>query len=230
MRAADGNIYGTSALQGGGTIFRLSLQGVVTVLHRFGLSSDGSLSHDGSDPIGLAQASDGRFYGTTAEGGFGIGTAFVMDSAGATTTLHRFTFGADGSTHRPDPGQRRQLLRRDGERRDLRPRDDFPPRAFGQLHGHLYLYRRPRRRRPLNVVQGRDGRLYGTAAEANRAPGVIFRVTLDGNFTVLHTFDWARDGGNPKELVAGPDGNFTGRPTVERSVEAPCFGPRRVVR
>lgn len=57
VQVADGNLYGTT-FGGGGTIFRMSLTGAVTILHSF----DGDLS-----PSGLIEA-DWAFYGTTPLG------------------------------------------------------------------------------------------------------------------------------------------------------------------
>src|SRR5438034_6908801 len=51
----------------------------------------------GSPQASLIQASDGSFYGTTADGGTkGYGTVFKVNAAGTLTTLHSFT-GSDGS-------------------------------------------------------------------------------------------------------------------------------------
>jgi uncharacterized repeat protein (TIGR03803 family) len=80
----DGNFYGTT-LQGGsdnttdcldvgcGTIFRITLNGTLTTLHRF----EGK---DGSNPkAGLVQGTNGEFYGTTSGGGTnGSGTVFSL--------------------------------------------------------------------------------------------------------------------------------------------------------
>jgi len=70
LLASDGNFYGTT-LSGGtsnaGTIFRLTPQGVESVLYSFTGGSDGE--HPQGD---LVQGSDGALYGTTANGGASI--------------------------------------------------------------------------------------------------------------------------------------------------------------
>jgi uncharacterized repeat protein (TIGR03803 family) len=77
---ADGNLYGTmdSGIEAG-SIFRLTLAGSVTLLHKF------ENAGDGIRPLGLVQASDGRFYGTTSSGGIAdrgtTGEWFVYQSA-----------------------------------------------------------------------------------------------------------------------------------------------------
>jgi len=83
VQGSDGNFYGTipfggistNCPGGCGTVFRISPGGSYTSLYSFA----GSLS-DGSDPVaGLVQASDGNFYGTTAEGGANnSGTVFRL--------------------------------------------------------------------------------------------------------------------------------------------------------
>jgi len=101
IQASDGNLYGTTiegGTWGGGTIFRITLAGTLTVVHSF-------TGSDGSDPIaGLLQATDGNFYGTTQTGGlpnnnncspFGCGTVFKITPGGTLTTLYEFA-GPDG--------------------------------------------------------------------------------------------------------------------------------------
>jgi uncharacterized repeat protein (TIGR03803 family) len=67
---------------------------VFTSLHSFG-------GNDGAHPNGLAQGSDGNFYGTTEYGGAaytnqfgqGLGTVFKISPNGALTNLYSFTGG-----------------------------------------------------------------------------------------------------------------------------------------
>jgi uncharacterized repeat protein (TIGR03803 family) len=85
VRGSDGNLYGTtSGTKNGrpfsyGTIFEIS-HGTLTTLHSF-------VGTDGFNPFGgLLQATNGKFYGTTYEGGdptcdhgYGCGTIFSLD-------------------------------------------------------------------------------------------------------------------------------------------------------
>ncbi len=103
IRDAAGNLYGTT--EGGGaaakchcgTVFKVTPDGVETILHSF-------RGHkDGYKPISsLAMDAAGNLYGTTVEGGGsacgggGCGTIFQISPDGSETVLHRFD-GNDGA-------------------------------------------------------------------------------------------------------------------------------------
>ena len=93
IQAADGNLYGTTkggGAYGDGTIFEVTVAGIVTIIHSFNAATDGG------HPYGaLAQADDGDFYGTCKGGGgvagdYGNGTIFRLTSDGTTTTIYNF--------------------------------------------------------------------------------------------------------------------------------------------
>jgi uncharacterized repeat protein (TIGR03803 family) len=77
--ATDGNLYGTTQGGGvhyGGTVFKITPSGTLTTLYSFCEQSGCS---DGEMPVGLVQATDGNFYGTTYTGGAnGDGTVFSL--------------------------------------------------------------------------------------------------------------------------------------------------------
>ena len=67
VEGTDGNLYGASFLggaNGDGAFFRLTPAGAETVLYAFAGGKT-----DGNYPVGIIQASDGNFYGTTLRGG-----------------------------------------------------------------------------------------------------------------------------------------------------------------
>src|SRR5580704_4602588 len=70
IQGIDGNLYGTTAGGGandGGTVFKLTRNGVLTTLYSFCAQPNCA---DGGDPAaGLALGTDGNFYGTTSGGG-----------------------------------------------------------------------------------------------------------------------------------------------------------------
>jgi uncharacterized repeat protein (TIGR03803 family) len=81
VQATDGNFYGTAFAGaqltcdsgfGCGEVFKITAGGTLTTLHSFDAS-------DGADPKGgLAQATNGSFYGTTCGCGLGDGTVFSL--------------------------------------------------------------------------------------------------------------------------------------------------------
>jgi uncharacterized repeat protein (TIGR03803 family) len=103
VQGSDGNFYGTTAyggnncpttgIEGGcGTIFEITPAGKLTTLYRF---CAGTTCLDGSNPVGLLQASNGNLYGTSSGGGaYGGGTVFEITRAGDLSTL--FSFCANG--------------------------------------------------------------------------------------------------------------------------------------
>ncbi len=81
LLAADGNYYGTTALNGphsGGTIFKLTPSLILSAVYSFCAQTSCA---DGASPEGgLVQSASGLLYGTAFAGGaFGAGTVFSLD-------------------------------------------------------------------------------------------------------------------------------------------------------
>src|SRR5262249_37509584 len=96
----DGNLYGTTSAGGansaGGTLFRLSTDGNDYEV----LKSFSGTGGEGANPTGLAQGTNGAWYGTTYSGGASdSGTIFEVNGDGTGFSyLHSFTgVGADGA-------------------------------------------------------------------------------------------------------------------------------------
>jgi uncharacterized repeat protein (TIGR03803 family) len=98
----DGNIFGatggggTGSLDGGpsGMIFELTAGGTYSTIYNFCVVTN---CDDGINPQDITLGTDGKFYGTTAVGGFiNQGTVFRMTTAGALTRLHSFRY-TDGA-------------------------------------------------------------------------------------------------------------------------------------
>ncbi|MGH9434305.1 MAG: choice-of-anchor tandem repeat GloVer-containing protein, partial [Terriglobia bacterium] len=90
VQATDGSFYGTT-IDGGrgdtGTVFRMTPDGVLTVLYNF----SGKSSEPRNPMAPLIQASDGSFYGTTYNGGSNQdGTVFQIIPRQVFTVLHDF--------------------------------------------------------------------------------------------------------------------------------------------
>ena len=108
VRDSDGNLFGATPRGGAycsrfflnshcGTVFKLSPDGVETVLHSFAGGTT-----DGATPGAIVRDSQGNIYGTTMRGGFYHGIIFKVDAAGNESILYEFKGGWDGS--HPDPG------------------------------------------------------------------------------------------------------------------------------
>jgi len=105
----DGNLYGTTQYGGPypgftglgfGTVFKVSPDGMETVLWNF---ADGS---DGAEPQGgLLLDSSGNLYGTASAGGIkGGGTVFKLTPDGSESTLWSFGDGTVYDASRPEAG------------------------------------------------------------------------------------------------------------------------------
>jgi len=232
VEGADGNYYGMTqngGVYGFGTVFRITPQGAVTILHSFAGTS--ITPHDGAIPsASLVLASDGNFYGTTVYGGTAAnGTLFRISPAGVYAVLHNFR---DGSVTNDGSEPYTALLQAsDGNLYGTTV-------SGGSGYGTLYQltlqggYAQLRSfgdgsyaadpEYPSALVQGSDGSLYGTATKATSTPKEIaFKMTTQGAPTILHVFgdgsvydDGASSGVSPPVgLVLGADGNFYGTTT-----------------
>jgi uncharacterized repeat protein (TIGR03803 family) len=188
------------------------------VLHSFA----GGLS-DGLNPNdSLIQATDGRFFGTTEQGGNGnIGTVFSMDSSGDVTLLHSFT-QTDGRIPATS-----LLLAKDGN--FYGTTDGGGSAGYGAIFkmdgsGNLTVLYSVVTQVGGSIsalVQGSDGNFYGTTeAGGINDYGTIFKMDGSGNLTVLHSFKGS-DGTIPAaSLIQGSDGSFYG--TTEGGGTAGC--------
>lgn len=231
VQGNDGNFYGTTytgGSMGGGTIFKITPDGVLTTLHEF---CRGNGCPDGSSPLaGLVVGADGNFYGTTSVGpGANWGSVFRITPSGDLTTLHAFS-GPDGL----EPFAA-MILATDGNFYGTTWSGGAsgvagtifkisPSGAFTSLYSFCqqggacldgYFIYAP-------LVQGADGDLYGTSYQGgniscaqgiDRPCGTVFKITLSGSLTTVHTFN-GYDGAFPEAgLALGVDGNFYGTTT-----------------
>jgi uncharacterized repeat protein (TIGR03803 family) len=170
--------------------------------------------------------SNGTFYGTDFGGFNGAsdhGSVFKLAPDGSLTPLYEF----QAST--PDDANPTILIgAADGNLYGA-----TAPRAVGDLNGMifkvtpsgvftpLYHFQDGKGTHAITLIQGTDGNFYGTAAGDSSGgffnhpasmhnPGIFFRLTPAGVFTVLYTFTGGADGSFPNALIQGADGNFYG--------------------
>lgn len=231
LAGSDGNLYGTT-LEGGvnrsGTVFRLTLQGVLTPIYSFCSQANCA---DGASPNGILQATDGNFYGTTMTGAAsGRGTIFKLTPQGAFTLLYIFSGSYDINESFSS-----LIQGTDGNfygTTDLGGFSNFPDCRFygcGTVFkitpkgNFTTLYNFCSRKdcvdgaTPYWLIQAADGSFYGVtgAGGAHKAiGGTIFRLTSRGELTTVYSFcaqsDCA-DGSEPISLAqAARGGNFYG--------------------
>ncbi len=212
IQASDGNIYGTTINggdPGGGTIFRMTLAGVVSEVAGF-CPKDcpyGTLPY-----AGLMQGSDGNLYGGNASGGANnYGTLYKATLDGRLSTLHDFT-GTDGGAPYAAmvEGQDGNFYGTslDGPNFAGTVFKITPEGQLTTLHNFnttdgSYPYR--------SLLLAKDGNFYGTASMGGaNSDGTVFKITSGGTFTTVHNFN-GTDGRDPlAALVQAGDGNFYG--------------------
>ena len=215
----NGNFYGTTSSGGTnylGTVFEVTPSGKLTTLYRFCTFSG---CPDGSGPsAGLVLASDGNFYGTTAQGGaYNDGTVFKITPTGVLTTLASFDW-----THGANPDFGALIQASDGN--FYGTTDQGGTQGYGTVFkitpdGKLFtLYNFCSQTSCTDgnypyggLVQAGNGKFYGATTEGGiNGSGTVFEITAAGNLTTLHSFD-SSDGAVPEaSLIQGSDGNLYG--------------------
>jgi len=213
----QGNIYGTTrfggAAGGYGTVFKLDRNNNLTLLHSF------SGTPDGEDPeAGLIRDRAGNLYGTTVYGGTagGYGTVFKVDNASNLSLLHSFAGTPDGEN--PYAGL---VVDSAG--------NGFGTTKYGGTaggFGTVFKINRagkfsllhsfagnPDGVNPVSpVVLDPAGNIYGTTFYGGTLGyGSIYEIDTTGKLTVLHSFNYTPDGGNPMGgLIRDSAGNLYG--------------------
>ncbi len=212
IQANDGLFYG-GAFDGGtnaaGALFRMNSTGVFTPLYSF-FGGD-----DGESPYGsLIQATDGKLYGTSYQAGTNYyGGVFSLTTNGTFASVAAFNYD-DGAYPLAGLAQGTNGLLYgvtslgggfgDGTVFSLTTGGYLSPLvSFNYTNGAS----------PAGaVVQARDGAFYGTTETGgtNGGWGTVFRVTADGNFTSLHSFDFDNGAYPEGALIQATDGNLYG--------------------
>jgi uncharacterized repeat protein (TIGR03803 family) len=219
---SDGNFYGATNIggtSGSGTIFKMTIGGKITTLYSF---CPTKVCTDGGYPVGLVQASNGNFYGTTSNGGIhSAGTIFEITSAGKFKVLYSFcseNLCTDGYYPLSGPMQ--------ASNGNL-----YGTAYAGGAHsaaGAVYEITMSGLFRTLysfcaqagcadgsepfgGLIQGSNGNLYGTTFGGGASGyGTVFEITTTDKLVVLHSFD-STDGSYPLSApIQASDSNFYG--------------------
>jgi len=213
VKGNDGNFYGVTSLGGiytGGTAFRMTALGAVTVIASFNGAKSGNIPQES-----LLKGKDSAYYGTTSGGGtYGYGTVFKI-CAGVTTTLYSFNRNTTGGTPlgsliQATDGNFYGTTSEGGSGGFGTIFKITPAGSFSILKHFIGATEGGTPKGSL--VQGKDSLLYGmTSAGGTGSGGTIFKINLAGTYTVLRNLVYATDGNSPEgNLAQGNDGNFYG--------------------
>jgi uncharacterized repeat protein (TIGR03803 family) len=220
VQGNNGDLYGTTfgisigspGPSDGGTVFKVTTNGVLTTLVSF-------TGTNGFNPfVGLVQGTDGGFYGATDYGGptnlsssFGFGTIFKVTPSGVFTMLMAFNKingahpvselvqGSDGNFY----GTTEFSTGTQGTIFQITPAGSLTTlHSFGGPDG-TYPYGK--------LLLTSDGSFYGTTYHGGAHNlGTVFRRNGAGVMTTLVSFNGS-NGRNPiAGLVKASDGNFYG--------------------
>lgn len=201
LQAANGQLYGVAG--GGaftsGILFSISTSGQETILHNFSTA-------EGNPNSPLVQA-NGDFYGTTSGGTGAKGAVFKVDGSGNLTVLHNFSGTTDGSSPigglvQAMDGNFYGVTGGGGSNNDGTVFRMAPNGTITVLHSFSGVDGLS----PRSFVLASDGNLYGSA-QGGFLPsfpdgGVLFRISLNGDFSTIHFFNSA-EGSNGAEYGTG---------------------------
>ena len=228
LKGADDKLYGTTFAGGTsnwGTIFSIATNGALTNLFSF---TGTNYPYQGANPgAALVQASDGSFYGTADYGGLtnasyngrGYGTVFQLTANGTVTVPA--LFGNTNGAH-PSGGL---ILGKDG---NFYGTTTWGGQGIsGSFPGYGTVFKMTPGGTLTNIysftgsgdggfiyaglVQGNDGYLYGVAFNGGSSGyGTLFKISTNGSYVPLHTFNYVDSGSPYGGLTEGNDGNIYG--------------------
>ena len=227
VQGFDGNFYGTTGTDGAngsGTFFRVTPSGVLSTLYNFCSHVSHSICMDGSSPYDLIETTNGDFYGTTSFGGGASnqGIVFKTNVRGSLTPVYDFcpsfpcTDGDQPSAAmvQASNGNLYGTTFSGGANNAGTIFEITPTGQFVTIYNFCAQsncadggYTESA------LIQASDGNLYGTtggggkSTKCNGGCGTIFKISLSGKLTVLHSFTQFTSAG---PLIQGTDGNFYG--------------------
>lgn len=211
IQASDGNFYGVTETSyashsntvhlAGGTIFKITPSGTLTVLYTFKQNTKTGYYDQGSIPNALAEGSDGYLYGTAGGGGpnaASAGTLFKIAKSGSgfqvietycTTCVtggfpDNIVAGSDGNLYGTTSAGGTYTCQGLGCGVVFKLTTTGTYTVLHSLNGTTDT------QSPNGVIQASDGKLYGTTASTYT--GTIFRVDpTTGQFTTIYNFPTA---------------------------------------
>jgi uncharacterized repeat protein (TIGR03803 family) len=217
VQGSDGKFYGTTPWGGAdyGTAFEITAAGDLTTFCSFGQGQ----CFGGNDPYaGLIEATDGKLYGTTWQGGANsTGTVFELTTGGTLTILHSFCSQkncADGDEPfaplvQATSGEFYGTTLDGGTKGYGTVFEITSAGTLSTLHSFAY---NDGASPTAGLIQAKNGKFYGTTLYGGaKGAGTVFEITAAGKLKTLHSFAGAADGANPYlGLVQAADGNFYG--------------------
>jgi len=207
--ASDGNFYGAAeysntatGVAGGGTIFKMTAAGQVTVLYTFPENQSTGFFPNGYAPASIAEGSDGLLYGVASVGGptsASAGTLFRLHKDGTSFQVLQYyctTCSNGGFPNAIVAGRDGNLYGTTGYG-GIWPGNGCEDLGCGVVFKlttggtytvlHAFSGNGGDTSEPVGVIQASDGNLYGATA-GNLSEGSIFKVTTSGQFSTLHEF------------------------------------------
>jgi uncharacterized repeat protein (TIGR03803 family) len=226
--ASFGGVSGCDGTLGCGVIFKVTLAGKETVLYRFTGKADGAFPQD------LIADKAGNIYGETG-GSYNPGnggTLFKISTTGTLTTLFTFPEGAEGTSPRwgltrTASGVFYGVTQFGGNTTSCAIGTVgcgvlFTVNAANKEHvPHIFGNNAANGEEPSGSLLDAKGNFFGATfyggtdnSTCSLGCGVIYELSADGKYHVLHRFSGANDGSNPGgPLAEDSAGNIWGADT-----------------
>ena len=199
IMAADGSLYGTAStggIFGTGTVFKLGMDGVFTVLYSFTAVDMNGGNVDGVEPSGVILADNGTLLGSTASGGAnGTGTVYKVAPDGTFQLLYAFSAN-DSQSNADGANPQAHLVRANdgkyyGTASNSGPSNDgtiFTISTSGSF-AVLHTFSNVDGSNPCSeITQGSDGNFYGktpngggydaTGGGGTTGNGVVYKINV----------------------------------------------------
>jgi uncharacterized repeat protein (TIGR03803 family) len=220
----NGTLYGTTTVGGSGcgsggcgTVFSVTPSGAENVVYRFaGGPSDGAYPHAALINVNR------KLYGTTQYGGSGSGPGrgivFSLTAGGTERVLYRFAGATDGAFPQAGLLATNGILYGTTEHGGSKRKEYTCGTVFSVTMGRtekvLYSFGcHPDAQNPVAGLIRLGKTLYGTTlygGEEGGLDGTLYSLTKAGVETVLHSFRFGHDGGQPQAGLVNRNGTLYG--------------------